>query len=138
MQTFLPFPDFGTTGTVLDYRRLGKQRVEVIQILNALFDPTKGWKNHPATKMWRGHENTLVTYGLEICASWIDRGYKDTCYDKIKIFWNKNPNSTIPEWLGNEDFHRSHRRALLFKNQQHYEPYFPNEVPELNYIWPVK
>ena len=33
MQTFLPFADFAETAAVLDHRRLGKQRIEVLQIL---------------------------------------------------------------------------------------------------------
>jgi hypothetical protein len=36
MQTFLPYPDFGATAAVLDARRLGKQRVETVQVLRAL------------------------------------------------------------------------------------------------------
>jgi Pyrimidine dimer DNA glycosylase len=36
VQTFLPYPDFARTAAVLDDRRLGKQRVEVLQILNAM------------------------------------------------------------------------------------------------------
>ena len=36
MQTFLPFPDFVASARSLDRLRLGKQRVETLQILNAL------------------------------------------------------------------------------------------------------
>ena len=36
MQTFLPHPDFAATARVLDKRRLGKQRVEAIQVLRGL------------------------------------------------------------------------------------------------------
>ena len=36
MQTFLPTKNIRTTAKQLDYRRLGKQRVECKQILNAL------------------------------------------------------------------------------------------------------
>ena len=36
MQTFLPFPDFKMSAQVLDYKRLGKQRVEALQILKTL------------------------------------------------------------------------------------------------------
>ncbi|MDQ1681515.1 MAG: hypothetical protein QOH99_56, partial [Frankiaceae bacterium] len=35
MQTFLPYADFGASARVLDDRRLGKQRVETLQILRA-------------------------------------------------------------------------------------------------------
>lgn len=36
MQTFVPFPDFARSAAVLDDKRLGKQRVEVLQIVRAL------------------------------------------------------------------------------------------------------
>jgi hypothetical protein len=36
MQTFLPFPHFTMSAMVLDRQRLGKQRVEALQILKAL------------------------------------------------------------------------------------------------------
>ena len=39
MQTFLPYPDFERSAKVLDNKRLGKQRVEVLQILNVLLRP---------------------------------------------------------------------------------------------------
>jgi len=37
MQTFLPFPDFEESAYALDQKRLGKQRVETLQIMQALF-----------------------------------------------------------------------------------------------------
>ena len=60
MQTFLPYADFEKTAKCLDYRRRGKQRVEATQIIQTLSGVTTGWHNHPATKMWRGHELALV------------------------------------------------------------------------------
>ena len=36
MQTFLPYPDFAESAKVLDNKRLGKQRVECLQIMKAL------------------------------------------------------------------------------------------------------
>ena len=38
MQTFLPYPDFKKSLQTLDYRRLGKQRIEAYQII-FLFHP---------------------------------------------------------------------------------------------------
>ena len=57
MQTFLPYQSFKESAKSLDYRRLGKQRVEVLQLLNSIKklknkEPVKGWKNHPARKIW--------------------------------------------------------------------------------------
>ena len=36
MQTFLPYKSFEESAKVLDWRRLGKQRVEGMQIINAI------------------------------------------------------------------------------------------------------
>ena len=64
MQTFLPYKSFKESFKTLDYRRLGKQRVEAHQILNVLLErtDTKGWRNHPITKMWAGYEDALKMY----------------------------------------------------------------------------
>ena len=52
MQTFLPYDDFVKSAKVLDYRRLGKQRVEAMQLLKAI-SGQGGWRNHPAALMWK-------------------------------------------------------------------------------------
>ena len=83
MQTFLPYPSFAQSAKCLDSRRLGKQRVETLQLLKALTEPAYGWQNHPATRMWRGYVPALASYGVTICNEWLSRGYRDTCRDKI-------------------------------------------------------
>ncbi|WP_242424468.1 MSMEG_6728 family protein, partial [Frankia sp. EI5c] len=79
MQTFLPYPDFAATAAVLDERRLGKQRVEALQILRALTYAGYGWQHHPAVRMWAGHPRAVAAYGLVICAAWTAGGRADTC-----------------------------------------------------------
>lgn len=152
MQTFLPYSDFVQSAKCLDYRRLGKQRVEVLQLLKALSSGPERWVtmngnrlklatpwwNHPAAKMWRGYENSLVSYGLSICEEWIERGYKDTCSDKIDSYWMKLcDNQNQPPWLGNENFHTAHRSNLLRKDPIHYGQFGWTEPNDLPYIWPV-
>jgi hypothetical protein len=136
MQTFLPYPDFAKSAKVLDYRRLGKQRVEVLQLLKAL--RTGGsWSNHPAAKMWRGYENALVSYGLDCCVEWIERGYKDTCMGKIESYWDGMANQDQPPWLGNSDFHAAHRSNLLRKDPVYYSQEGWTDPDDLPYIWPT-
>ena len=77
MQTFLPYSDFVNISKVLDYKRLGKQRVEARQILNTILNGG-GWSNHPAIKMWRGYENALILYSNIMIKEWILRGYRNT------------------------------------------------------------
>lgn len=79
MQTFLPYVNFYESAKCLDYRRLGKQRVQAKQIYDILTGNTKSkaWSNHPATKMWSGYEDALALYYNEIVVEWIARGYKN-------------------------------------------------------------
>jgi hypothetical protein len=139
------------TASVLDRQRLGKQRVECLQILRTLKQgewssdmPKKrtAWYNHPAVQMWKGYEAGLMLYLYEICAEWIRRGYKDTCWQKAIEVGFRPPNTDqeflIPSWIGNEMFHKSHQSNLLRKNSDHYGQFFlgvPNDLP---YVWPSK
>ena len=135
MQTFLPYKSFKRSAQALDYKRLGKQRVEVLQILQALQREKGGWVNHPATRIWRGHTNALVNYGLAVCEEWISRGYKDTCYDKIEAFWQADVQVVLPRLVGRVEFHASHRSNLLRKNPDHYGQFGWRESDDLPYVW---
>ena len=63
MQTFLPFSDYAASAACLDTRRLGKQVLEVAQMLRALESGTGFGAHHPATLAWRGCEASLAMYG---------------------------------------------------------------------------
>lgn len=126
MQTFLPFADFEMSARSLDTKRLGKQRVECIQVVRGLVRPGYGWRHHPAVKMWCGHEEALGRYGLTCCDVWLERGLVDTC----------SAAGALPPWLGHEDFHRSHRASLLRKDPDSYRDRFPDVPDDLDYVWP--
>lgn len=144
MQTFLPYRSFIDSAKCLDNKRLGKQRLEVLQILNTLTGKSTGWANHPAAKMWRGYERALCAYGLEVCEHWhYERGFRDTCWAKIydieRSFDNvafEDIQSFYPPWLTDE-FCLSHRSNLIRKNPEHYRPLWPDVPDNLPYIWPV-
>lgn len=149
MQTFLPFPDFRATARVLDPRRLGKQRVETLQIVRAITVPGRGWRNHPAVRMWRDHLEALGRYGLDVVDAWLALGHADTCADKIRSDLaaagvdEPRPqcvlaaSGDLPPWLGDPDFHRSHQSALLRKDPAWYRPRLPDVPDDLPYVWPV-
>ncbi len=132
MNTFLPYPDFAESARCLDSRRLGKQRVEALQILRALADPHYGWQHHPAVEMWRGYEQSLTLYMNAIITEWIRRGYKNNMPLGIVTGQVK-----MPPWLGKREFHASHRSNLLRKNPKYYGQFHWNESPTLPYIWPL-
>jgi len=145
MQTFLPYPSFERTARVLDDRRLGKQRVEALQILRAQHVPNYGWRHHPAVKMWRGHDEALVSYGVTICREWIRRGHDDTVLQQLVALAPDGEvlsqpelrrRGLLPPWLGKRAFHRAHQSSLLHKSPEHYGAAFPNVPDDLPYVWP--
>lgn len=149
MQTFLPHPDFRETALLLDRRRLGKQRVEALQVLRGLTVPGYGWRRHPAVRMWTGYEEALVRYGLEICRVWREQGHQDSCAASLVSRPGRTPARRpgarpagtgrrfyeLPPWLGDEAFHESHRSALVRKEPEAYAAVFPDAPEDLPYVW---
>ncbi len=155
VQTFLPYPDFDRSAAVLDDRRLGKQRVEALQILHVLlglrwnlatgtiedFTP-RAWRSHPAVLMWVDHEQVLLRYQRSVCVTWMARGFNDTCYEKsvgLVSLWTATggDGAAEPPWLGGEALHRSHQSNLIRKDPETYQPLFPGVPGDLPYVWPV-
>ncbi len=150
MQTFLPYPDFEATARVLDDRRLGKQRVEALQVLRALTRPVYGWKHHPAVLMWAGHEEALAAYGVAVCREWCRRGHVDTC--EVKIVDDAAAGGVVevrtqaelaaagrlPPCLGDDALHRSHRSALVRKDPEFYRGRLDDVDGDSGYVWPVR
>lgn len=150
MQTFLPYPDFEQSARTLDAKRLGKQRVETIQVVRALTRPGCGWAHHPAVLMWRGNEEALGRYGFACCEVWTELGFGDTCaltiatdlrtvgIAEVRTQEELAAAGALPPWLGDEELHLSHRSALVRKDPEHYRPLFPDTPDDLPYVWPVR
>src|SRR4051812_19195712 len=149
MQTFLPVADFEDSARLLDNARLGKQRVETLQVLRALELPDYGWANHPVVTMWRGRTAGLVAYGLAMVRVWRERGFADTTEALIGEFAPEvvgRPQAELaaegllPSWVGDEALHLSHRSNLLAKDPEFYRGRFTErfgpEPADLPYVWP--
>jgi len=159
MQTFLPYPNFVETAKCLDYRRLGKQRVEAKQILDALqqgeeivynkktkkylwgrninLKLTKDmeirktpWYTHPAVQMWKGYEKALMKYHNIIVAEWERRGYKNNMPKYVIQGWIE-----YPPWMGRKDFHDAHKSKLLQKDYEYYSKFGWIVDDSLEYKW---
>jgi hypothetical protein len=163
MQTFIPLAtnDFQAIAKTLDNKRLNKQALEGWQILMTLLelDPQgnyrkpKGWVNHPAVKMWKGHESSLFVYILEMVTEWKARGFKSTIGDKatqtmLVAYENDlaDVETDAPNWMRDksklEAMASTHRKALLVKDYQWYSQFkWPEdtgtEPTEYEYIWPL-
>ena len=153
MQTFLPYADFRKSAQALDNKRLNKQILECYQILNVLYneDPRAGWRNHPAVKMWRGHEGALYTYTINMVQEADKRGIK-TDKNKANLLmialqraatWNEK----LPAWFNNQDIiarvTTTHKANLYRKDDAYYNHFAsavidPNNEPcceRCNYYW---
>ena len=131
MQTFLPWADFERSDKCLDYRRLGKQRVEARQIINALEGISTGWRNHPATRMWEGHVDALKEQFDCMSQEWVDRGYTHM----MGFYLVRGP-KIKPWWFVLPEFHRAHRSNLLRKNREFYQYQFESGLSiDLPYVW---
>jgi len=161
IKTLLPFEDFDKSAKCLDNKRLNRQGLEVLQILEILMGEAgpKAWTNHPAILMWKGSEYWLVKYGITCCKEWLDRGFEtpqlemfEKLGEKIQLYHDNffrlhktsNPYAVPdkyyhrPDWLGDEKLHSSHRKALLFKRFDWYKRFRWPETEEFNVKNPPK
>ena len=132
VNTFVTSSDLHMCAQSLDYRRLGKQRVEAWQIWRALKGITKGWKNHPASKAWEGYTCALAMYTNVMIDEWMSRGYKNTM---AKLPHCKNPR--FPPWWGWEPLIKSHQASLNRKDSSFYH-FEVGHYSNYGYIWPSK
>jgi hypothetical protein len=135
VNTFIVSDDYESTAKILDYKRLGKQRVEAMQLINVLENSElTGWKNHPATKQWRGHVNELKKYTNEMIKEWIRRGYKNT----MKLY-DVDESTCKPWFITWKPMQYSHMASLIRKNKEYYKPYFYKKYPIVyefyTYLW---
>lgn len=150
MQTFVPWPDFDESASVLDNKRLNKQLLEGRQIYQIIAENrTKGgWVNHPAVKMWRNYDNALFDYLLAIKIECSTRGIETTKnWDAIttmhKNNWHRGSKTVLPPWWNDDRVHLSHRQNLYKKDPEYYA-YFVDDnrlsavscCDTCSYVWP--
>jgi len=144
MQIFLPEKSFTESAKVLDQKRLVKQLLEGRQILTVLAgeSPSGAWRNHPAVKMFAGHEFTLMNYLAEIRKEMSNRGYKwQNNWDVIQDTYKRNfkgVTSKDPEWMQNGitlfKVNTTHRGRLWQKDPIHYEQYYDDGQIFMQYV----
>lgn len=112
MQTFLPCSNYHQSMRCLDKYRLGNQVWrEGLTLIRG------GWENHPACQMWQGHQYHLGLYllaGIDVLKERTGKDYTEV-REKTEIEMKKFSDTGAPSWLGNIEFHASHRSNLLRK-----------------------
>lgn len=158
MQTFLPNLSYLESAKSLDSRRLNKQKVECLQIYNAVIglrlDPitdevlgqATGWINHPAVRMWKKYPGCLMLYSWHIAKECERRNIND--HRGLLYFFERRMNRhpfIIPNWWTDPDIRQriayTHQCNLIRKDAEYYKPLFPNvsigEAFKTDYYWPV-
>lgn len=167
MITFLPYMDFIKSADCLDWKysanRLNNQINEAIVINEYLLGIREDWRhNRRIIPMWKNFEIALTNYAWAMLYTWErkkltvnpDRRKKLTmlqglAIEKYKTAYGNdfdfqdNP-IPMPDWLGDERFHSSHRSVLLAKNWNWYKQFGWKEEPGYKdpitlrwpYYWP--
>lgn len=135
--TFLPFVSFKESVACLDNQRLGKQRVEASQIIDAIDKmyngDVHGYIKHPATRMWIGYEDALRYYYNLCLDEWERRGFSNTMERKPVP-----EEIEYPWYIGWIHFHQSHQASLMRKHPVYYREKFTVDdfYLQRGYIWP--
>jgi len=113
---------------------------------------SKGWTNHPAVKMWRGHEGALYEYVVAMVVEWKQRGYNSTIAYKAAmtlehaLLLGKSLSFEPPSWIADQkqlsQIAATHRQALLVKDYGWYSQWgWPEDTGlepiSYEYLWPV-
>lgn len=133
------FPNIGFFKSLrpLDDARLSKQRQDALRILKGLMgDPEV--PHHLSQDGWVGFEYPLGVYGMSACSEWQNkRGHRDRLAFEIHEILESMPHEmTVPPWMEDLNFHRSHRSYLIRKWPQHYAPMWPNTPENMPLLWP--
>lgn len=139
MQIWLPHPNFVKSARSLRNKELGRQRVDIKQILNALLlVRPSAWKVHPCARMWRGYENKLLHYYNTTVSEWKRRGHKHTMeLDPVVTQLARRRWADVPWWWDQFALHESHRAALIRRHDD-YRKEFPDIFEAMPMIWPIR
>ena len=130
----MPYKDYDKTAKSLDNKRLNKQILECYQVLNVLSNPspTAGWRNHPAVKMWRGHEFALYNYVQIMITEAQRRGIKtdknsDNIY-RLRMRHGFDWGMGNPSWMSDKKTMKritaTHKANLFKKEPESYPQFF--------------
>lgn len=118
MQIFIPYKSPLACAMVLDTKRFNKQILETKQILTALSGHTKGYLNHPVTKMYASHQKWLRHY-LKTFEMFQEGNIM------LARIYSKKADMCRPKWMDDE-LCDQHKRRLHTKR--------PDLYPQWDYL----
>lgn len=132
--TWLPYPNMRLSVHTLSALTLGRQVADCISILRIVAGHREGGRNKYSDTVlsWHHHPEALVLYTDYAVQELLLRGHTNTLPSprstegrklyQIPLEWiQKSPK--IPEWIGVERIHASHRATLLAKDPVWYSQF---------------
>jgi hypothetical protein len=154
MQTYVTDLNMRKNADNLDFRRLGQNRVEALDVLclnlelSQYYRPAyweflvQRYSNHPVVHMWKGHGAYLHFYTYYLLKKWRKLGYSNAkCWPKWKEISILFPHNIAyyggpPPWLTPE-FVDMHRAYLIRKDPGYYRKIWPNVDESIPFVYPV-
>ena len=137
MQVFHPYKSALKSIQCLDNSRMGKQRLECIQILLANNNIDTEWEvpksvpPHKNVVLWKNYSGYLFYYLGILLNEWEDRGMKNfVCrgmYEKLRNIYGLQENTKRPRFIDNK-FIQTQRLSLLNKKMEHYYKFFGKDL----------
>ena len=146
MITWTPYPNLRLSAHVLSPHTLGRQITQALQLLRAATGASVGTSTlySPAYDMWKETPSALMVYidglireselrgcsqGLPVPSSPEGRRVYD-----IPKTWRRET-AQMPDWLGVEKLHASHRACLLTQDLEWYAQFAWDEPPRYDVFW---
>lgn len=151
IQVWLPLPSFKDSARTLSTSDLKKQRVDVVNLMDAFHEVAESElprheqesvrSDSPLYRMWYGFEMQLCEYGLEVCEEYDRRVGKNGPVDYYAIIarhldWATGEESDMskPNWFGDVDIHLSHQAALVRSDPEWYGKWYRVDT-SLQLVW---
>lgn len=152
LNTWLPYDNYAESADILTDRHIFMQLQDCTKLLYWLTEmplnrrtPSKAQLEHPCVIQWRGYVPSLYDYTLEIMMVAYERSSLTNKQEQISEMAENinildglvsNMKEETPSWLGNEDYHLSHKSNLIRLSRSAYESIWPDVPDNLELIWP--
>ncbi len=132
MMIWLPYPDFTKSVSCLNTQHLNRQRANC-QVLSKSFISPNRWNHVPTFKAWKNYYEVFQYYHDVCVKEWVKRGFRT-----IAVLYEapKPDKRDLPWFIGEEQYHASHRSNLLRLDPTYAGIEGWREPSNLPYLWP--
>jgi len=123
-----PFSSYTACATCFIDRDLKAMRVRILRVLRYL--DTQHTHPRRAAELWRGHEQSLIRYGITIALECRRRGFRDSSLQKFRVRFLPGLYQK-PEWIFWTELQESHQAYLLLREERRMMVFILGQVRQL-------